>query len=91
MSTTTDWKYGIRHSRMLCLIWSDLPQYQTTQRKKLLYAQELGKPIRLLCLDGTRLPEDLCAGYADVQTARVTTQADGVQQIQAWLRDLEAQ
>jgi hypothetical protein len=91
MTTTTDWRYGIRHSRMVCLIWSDLPKYQAIQRTKLAYAQELGKPIRLLCLEGNRLPEDLCAGYADVQTARVTTQADAAQQIQAWLRELEEQ
>jgi hypothetical protein len=89
MTTATDWKYGIRRSRLFCLLWSDAPQYQAMQRERLAYAQRLGKPIRLLCVDATRLPEDLCAGYADVQTARVTTEEDTTRQIQAWLRELE--
>jgi len=90
MITTTDWKYGIRRSRIFCMLWSDAPQYQAMQRERLAYAQRLGKPIRLLCVDATRLPEDLCKGYADVQTARMTTEEDATRQIQAWLRELEA-
>lgn len=86
---TADWRYGIRHSRMFCLIWSPAPQYAPTQRAKLAYAQALGKPIRLLCLGATRLPEDVCAGYVDCQVARVGSQEEAAQQVQAWLAALE--
>ena len=87
---THDWRWAIRHSRLLCMAWSADPQDATTQREKLAYAQSLGRPIRLLCLDDTRLPEDLCVGYEDLQAARVASQEEGGRQIKAWLAELDA-
>jgi hypothetical protein len=83
-----DWRSGLRQSRMLVMLWSAAPQHQALQRQKLAYAQQLGKPIRVLHLEHVRLPEDLCAGYADVQVAQVQTEREAVQQIQAWLAEL---
>jgi hypothetical protein len=88
LTETTDWRYGIAHSRMLCLIWSADARHARTQRAKLAYAQQLGKPIRLVCLGTTRLPEDLCAGYGDVQVARLGRAAEVGRQIGAWLEEL---
>ncbi len=89
ITQTLNWRYGVRHSRMMCMIWSPAPEHQETQRAKLAYAQALSKPIRLLCLGATRLPEDVCAGYADVQSARIRTKEDAARQISAWLVALE--
>jgi hypothetical protein len=90
LTETTDWRFGITHSRMLAMIWSADARHARTQRAKLAYAQQLGKPIRLVCLGTTRLPEDLCAGYGDVQVARVGDQAEAGRQIQVWLAELDA-
>ncbi len=89
MTQTTDWRWGFRNSRMVCLVWSPAPQHQALQRKKLAYAQALGKPIRLLRVGATRIPEDVCAGYADVQVARVASQAEMAAQIETWLAALD--
>jgi hypothetical protein len=85
-----DWRWGLRHSRMLCLIWSARPEYAQIQRTKLAYAMQLGKPIRILVCGADCLPEDLCAGYADVQVARVAQADDAGPQVQRWLAALEA-
>jgi hypothetical protein len=84
----SDWRFGIARSRMLAMVWSAEAQHAQMQRQKLAYAMALRKPIRLLVLDGTRLPEDLCTGYADVQVARVSSARAAGQQIQDWLEGL---
>ncbi len=80
-----DWRYGFRHSRIVCLIWSAEPRHAEIQRQKLAYAQALGKPIRVLILAGERLPEDFCPGYADVQVARMESPAQTASQVKDWL------
>jgi hypothetical protein len=84
-SNTSDWRWGVRHSRLFLLIWSPAPQHARQQRAKLAYAQALDKPIRLLVVGQDRLPEDLCAGYGDLQVARITSPEDGAAQAQVWL------
>jgi hypothetical protein len=84
----SDWRFGIARSRMLAMVWSAEAQHAQMQRQKLAYAMALRKPIRLLVLDGTRLPEDLCTGYADVQVARVSSARAAGQQIREWLEGL---
>lgn len=49
------------------------------------YAQQLGKPMRLLRWPGVHLPEDLLARVQDLQTAPHTTEAGDAAQIQRWL------
>jgi hypothetical protein len=82
------WQEGYRRSRLIVLLW-DAAQPGITFLEKLAYAQQLGKPIRLLCLDATPVPDDLCAGYADVQTARVAEPDEGGAQILRWVAELD--
>jgi hypothetical protein len=91
MAKTTDWRAAIQNSRMLCLFWSPAPAAAAIQRTQLAFAMALGKPIRLLLRTGTRLPEDLCVGYADLRVARVAHEADVGRQITVWLAELEEQ
>lgn len=88
VSQTNEWRFGIAHSRMFCMIWNAEPHYAGIQRQKLAYAMALGKPIRLLLTPGNCLPEDLCAGYADFQVARIQRPREVARQIQAWLAAL---
>lgn len=85
------WREGIRRSRLFVMVWSDAPQYLGIQHDKLAYAMSLGKPVRLLVLEGNRVPEDLCAGYADVQVAHFaqTEQEAAQRQLLAWLEELD--
>jgi hypothetical protein len=89
--TDDDWHWGFAHSKMVALIWSPDPKHQAAQRERVAYAMALGKPIRLLVMAGDRLPEDVCAGYADVAVWRVPEGdvAQTVRQIQTWLREVE--
>lgn len=84
----TDWRYGIRHARLFVMVWSTQARHHALQRQKLAYAMQCGRPIRLLCREGARLPEDLCLGYADVQTARVETAEEAQRQVMTWLAEL---
>jgi hypothetical protein len=88
-SGSGDWRWGLERSRLCVLLWSADPRHAALQRQKLAYAQQLGKPIRILLREGDRLPEDLCAGYADVETARVGSPATAGPLIQAWLDALD--
>lgn len=85
------WQEGIARSRMFVMVWSDCTQYADVQHGKLAYAMALGKPIRLLVLEGNRVPEDVCAGYADFQRARFPRTAHKAvqRQIMAWLEELD--
>jgi hypothetical protein len=83
-----DWRHGVRHSRMFAMVWSSAPHHAATQRAKLAYAMQIGKPIRLLILPGNHVPEDLCAGYNDFQVAQLTTPQEGAAQLASWLEEL---
>lgn len=89
VTTTTDWRWGFQHSRIICMCWSAEPQHVRTQRAKLAYAMSLGKPIRVVTLGTTRVPEDLCMGYEDFQVARCADSAAIEAQLRAWLAPLE--
>lgn len=80
-----DWRTAITRSRIFLLVWSATTARHGHVWQHLAYAQRLGKPIRVLLLGDARLPEDFCAGYADVETARVTTPEEGATQTQRWL------
>lgn len=82
------WQEGYRRSGLIVLLWN-AAQGGPAFCERVAYAQQLGKPIRLLCLDATPVPEDLCAGYADVQTARVAEPDAGGAQILRWVEELE--
>jgi hypothetical protein len=88
--STTAWQFYLRHSRMLVMLWSAKGELGATQRAKLAYGMQLGKPIRLLALAPTRLPEDLCVGYGDVQGAQVTDTTQMQRQVHAWLEEVKA-
>ncbi len=77
-----------RWSRIIVLLW-DAAQPTAVFVERLAYAMQLGKPIRLLRLDDTRVPEDLGGGYADLETARVHGEGDGLRQIEVWLEALD--
>lgn len=89
VSTTNDWRFGVRHSRMFVQCWSAEPQYAHTQREKLAYAMALGKPIRIVTLGTTPLPDDLCVGYDDFQSARCADPEAIGPQVLAWLEALK--
>jgi hypothetical protein len=93
MYTDDDWRSGFAHSKMVVLMWSPRPALQADQRERLAYAMQLGKPIRLLVMAGDRLPEDVCAGYADFAVWRVKEgdQEQVARQIVAELVHAEAQ
>jgi hypothetical protein len=82
-----DWQEGYRRSRLIVLVW-DAAQPGPAFDARLAYAQQLGTPIRLLCLDDTPVPAALGAGVADWATARVDSPEAGGRQIQRWLAEL---
>lgn len=86
------WQEGIRRSRLFVMVWSDAAAYAGIQHRKLDYAMSLGKPIRLLVLEGQRVPEGLCAGYADVAVAHFAeAEHEAAQrQLMTWLEELNA-
>jgi hypothetical protein len=80
-----DWRWGISQVRLFCMLWGHASAHDPMQHTHLAYAMHLGKPIRILILPGARLPEDLCAGYADLQVAHIKEPEEGAEHIQAWL------
>jgi hypothetical protein len=79
---------AIAQSRLfVCFI---TPAYLRDPRAsaELVYAVQLGKPIRLLVSPGLRLPEAFLAGVPDLQAAVVATPDEAQAQIRAWLEAL---
>lgn len=88
---TFDWRKALRYSRIYVCLWSAAQaRHYTTLQQRFAYAQQLRKPVRILRMDTTPLPEDLCVGYADVQVARCATSAQGAAQVDQWLEEVLA-
>jgi hypothetical protein len=83
------WRDDMCHSRLCVLVYNDHPKNDAFFRERVAYAMGWDKPIRLLVMPGSRVPEDLCAGYGDLAIALVThTEADG-DQVRRWLAEVE--
>jgi hypothetical protein len=70
-------------------VYNDNPNNDAFYRERLACAMTLGKPIRLLVMPGSRVPADLCAGYADVQRAPVASVYLNSIQVRQWLAEVE--
>jgi hypothetical protein len=76
------WQEGIARSRLVVVLWDQSSAAGNFER--LAYAQQLGKPIRILQVDDTPLPDHLALGAADFQAARVHSLEDGARQLAHW-------
>ena len=89
---SASWREELRHAALYVFTWhAAAGPLRAALEIQLTYAMQLGKPIRIARLDPTPVPEDLCVGYADIQTAWVTSAAHLRQQCLAWLADLPEQ
>jgi hypothetical protein len=83
------WQLACQRGRVFVLVWSRAgASHLSEMRRKLAYAQQLQKPIRILRTDGPPIPEDLCLGHQDLQTAYAPTPEDAVRQIERWLDEI---
>lgn len=80
-------RHAIRHSQLfVCVVGADsMVDAQTEARAA--YAQQCGRPVRVLLAQGARLPETAFQGIADVQVARTQGGEGDLAQIRAWLEE----
>jgi hypothetical protein len=83
-----DWQRVIRRCRLFIVVWSQAAAASPHMTDQLAYAEAIGKPIRLLRVDTTRIPEDAFAATTDVASAWADTPEAAQAQIETWLAAL---